>query len=87
MYADVDTMEASCSFQEFVLENSLIFKTGQVSHEFTKPEIVFQKKDVVLVDVRPPLFPFPIRSSVRLDWLVHLATWDMIIMRHNFNNP
>ena len=43
-------VEAKCSIKEFVLENSLIFKTGRGFYEFTKPEIVSHKKEVVLVD-------------------------------------
>ena len=43
-------VEARCSIKDFVLENSLIFKTGRGFYEFTKPEIVSHKKEVVLVD-------------------------------------
>ena len=43
-------VEAKCSIKDFVLENSLIFKTGRGFYEFTKPEIVSHKKEVVLVD-------------------------------------
>ena len=43
-------VEARCSIKEFVLENSLIFKTGRGFYEFTKPEIISHKKEVVLVD-------------------------------------
>lgn len=39
-----------CSIKEFVQNNSLIFKTGRGFYEFTKPEIISAKKEVVLVD-------------------------------------
>lgn len=41
---------AKCSIKEFVLNNSLLFKTGRGFYEFTKPEIISAKKEVVLVD-------------------------------------
>ena len=41
---------ARCSIKEFVQSNSLIFKTGRGFYEFTKPEIISAKKEVVLVD-------------------------------------
>ena len=37
-----------CSIKEFVLRNSLIFRTGRGFYEFTKPEVISSKK--VLVD-------------------------------------
>jgi hypothetical protein len=37
------------SIKEFVQMNSLIFKTGRGFYEFTKPETVSHKKEVVLV--------------------------------------
>ena len=43
-------VEARSSIKDFVLENSLIFKTGRGFYEFTKPEIISHKKEVVLVD-------------------------------------
>ena len=39
-----------CSIKEFVLRNSLIFRTGRGFYEFTKPEVISSKKAVVLVD-------------------------------------
>ena len=39
-----------CSIKEFVLNNSLLFKTGRGFYEFTKPEIISHKKEVVLID-------------------------------------
>ena len=39
-----------CSIKEFVQSNSLIFKTGRGFYEFTKPEVISAKKEVVLVD-------------------------------------
>ena len=38
------------SIKEFVLNNSLLFKTGRGFYEFTKPEVISHKKEVVLVD-------------------------------------
>lgn len=38
------------SIKDFVQRNSLIFKTGRGFYEFTKPEAVSHKKEVVLVD-------------------------------------
>ena len=43
-------VQSRCSIKQFVLENSLIFKTGRGFYEFTKPEVVSHKKEVVLVD-------------------------------------
>ena len=43
-------VHSRCSIKQFVLENSLIFKTGRGFYEFTKPEVVSHKKEVVLVD-------------------------------------
>ena len=40
-------METKCSIKEFILENSLIFKTGRGFYEFTKPEIISHKKEVL----------------------------------------
>ena len=39
-----------CSIKQFVQDNSLLFKAGRGFYEFTKPEIVSHKKEVVLVD-------------------------------------
>ena len=39
-----------CSIKEFVQNNSLLFKTGRGFYEFTKPEKISDKKEVVLVD-------------------------------------
>lgn len=39
-----------CDIRTFVQRNSLIFKPGRGFYEFTKPEKVSDKKEVVLVD-------------------------------------
>ena len=39
-----------CTIKQFVLSNNLVFKTGRGFYEFTKPEIISHKKEVVLVD-------------------------------------
>ena len=39
-----------CTIKQFVLSNNLEFKTGRGFYEFTKPEIISHKKEVVLVD-------------------------------------
>jgi hypothetical protein len=39
-----------CTIKQFVLSNSLEFKTGRGFYEFTKPEIVSHKKEVVVVE-------------------------------------
>ena len=39
-----------CSIKEFVQNNSLLFKAGRGFYEFTKPELISNKKEVVLVD-------------------------------------
>ena len=39
-----------CTIKQFVLSNNLEFKTGRGFYEFTKPEIISYKKEVVLVD-------------------------------------
>ena len=39
-----------CDIRTFVQRNSLIFKPGQGFYEFTKPEKISDKKEVVLVD-------------------------------------
>jgi len=43
-------VERKCSIKDFITENSLIFKTGRGFYEFTKPETISNKKEVVLVD-------------------------------------
>ena len=43
-------VEERCVIREFVQRNGLIFKTGGGFYEFTKPEKVSDKKEVVLVD-------------------------------------
>ena len=43
-------MPEKCSIKEFVQNNSLLFKAGRGFYEFTKPEIISHKKEVVLVD-------------------------------------
>lgn len=44
---DVDD---KCVIRDFVQRNGLIFKPGRGFYEFTKPEKVSDKKEVVLVD-------------------------------------
>jgi len=39
-----------CTIKQFVLSNSLEFKCGRGFYEFTKPEIVSHKKEVVVVE-------------------------------------
>ena len=39
-----------CDIRSFVQKNGLIFKTGRGFYEFTKPEKISDKKEVVLVD-------------------------------------
>jgi len=40
----------NCTIEEFVLENSLAFKCGRGFYQFTKPEIISYKKEVVIVE-------------------------------------
>ncbi|CAH1269975.1 Hypp4268 [Branchiostoma lanceolatum] len=44
------TVDERCDIKTFVMNNSLIFKTGRGFYEFTKPEKISDKKEVVLVD-------------------------------------
>ena len=43
-------MDSKVYIKEFVQQNSLIFKAGRGFYEFTKPEIISEKKEVVLLD-------------------------------------
>ena len=43
-------MDNRISIKDFVQRNTLIFKAGRGFYEFTKPETVSHKKEVVLVD-------------------------------------
>lgn len=43
-------VDSDCSIREFVEANGLLFKTGRGFYEFTKPELVQEKKEVVLRD-------------------------------------
>ena len=43
-------IDTKISIKDFVQKNSLLFKTGRGFYEFTKPETVSHKKEVVLVD-------------------------------------
>ena len=43
-------MESKCSIKDFVQVHALLFKAGRGFYEFTKPEIISNKKEVVLVD-------------------------------------
>jgi hypothetical protein len=42
-------VESNCSIKEFVQEMGLIFKTGRGFYEFTKPEKISSKKDIILM--------------------------------------
>ncbi len=44
------SVDTRCSIKDFVQRNSLLFKAGRGFYEFTKPETVSHKKEVVLVD-------------------------------------
>ncbi len=44
------TVDDRISIKDFVQNNTLIFKAGRGFYEFTKPETVSHKKEVVLVD-------------------------------------
>ena len=41
-------MANKCSIKEFVSRNSLVFKAGRGFYEFTKPENISHKKEIVL---------------------------------------
>ncbi len=43
-------MDERCDIKTFVQKNSLLFKTGRGFYEFTKPEKISDKKEVVLID-------------------------------------
>ncbi len=43
-------VDRKCSIKEYVQRNSLLFKAGRGFYEFTKPEIISGKKEVVLLD-------------------------------------
>ena len=43
-------VDERCDIRTFVQKNGLLFKTGRGFYEFTKPEKVSDKKEVVLVD-------------------------------------
>lgn len=43
-------IDEKCDIRLFVQRNGLIFKTGRGFYEFTKPEKISDKKEVVLVD-------------------------------------
>ena len=43
-------VDERCDIRTFVEKNDLPFKTGRGFYEFTKPEKVSEKKEVVLVD-------------------------------------
>ena len=43
-------VSSKCSIKEFVQKNSLLFKAGRGFYEFTKPEVISNKKEVVLID-------------------------------------
>lgn len=43
-------VDDKCDIRSYVQKNGLIFKTGRGFYEFTKPEKISDKKEVVLVD-------------------------------------
>ena len=43
-------VDERCDIRSFVQDNGLIFKPGRGFYEFTKPEKISDKKEVVLVD-------------------------------------
>jgi hypothetical protein len=43
-------VDRKCSIKDYVQRNSLLFKAGRGFYEFTKPEIISGKKEVVLLD-------------------------------------
>lgn len=43
-------VDEKCDIRTFVHKNGLIFKTGRGFYEFTKPEKISDKKEVVLLD-------------------------------------
>lgn len=43
-------VDEKCDIRTYVQNNELIFKTGRGFYEFTKPEKISDKKEVVLVD-------------------------------------
>ena len=49
-FSQVLRIDTRMSIKDFVQMNSLLFKTGRGFYEFTKPETVSHKKEVVLVD-------------------------------------
>ena len=54
-----------CTIKQFVLSNNLEFKVGRGFYEFTKPEIISHKKEVVLVDKESGEF-FSGRDAARM---------------------
>jgi hypothetical protein len=44
------TVDDRISIKDFVQANTLVFKAGRGFYEFTKPEKISNKKEVVLVD-------------------------------------
>lgn len=44
------SVDDKCDIRSFVQKNGLLFKTGRGFYEFTKPEKISDKKEVVLVD-------------------------------------
>lgn len=43
-------VDEKCDIRSFVQKNGLIFNTGRGFYEFTKPEKISDKKEVVLLD-------------------------------------
>ena len=44
-------VDRKMSIKDFVQRNSLVFKAGRGFYEFTKPETISHKKEVVLVKI------------------------------------
>ena len=58
-------IDERCDIRTFVEKHSLIFKTGRGFYEFTKPEKVSDKKEVVLVDKVQCVLIYIIHSQQR----------------------
>ena len=43
-------VDERCDIRTYVQKNGLLFKTGRGFYEFTKPEKISDKKEVVLID-------------------------------------
>lgn len=50
IFSQILDVDERCDIRTFVEKNDLSFKTGRGFYEFTKPEKISDKKEVVLVD-------------------------------------